>query len=452
MNSQTTFLDKVNNWLKNSLSLKLVAITFLMLLMLIPASMIQSIISERQSLRRQTISEVSQKWANRQSINGPILTIPITYEERYTDDDDNEKVKEYIKYFQILPDDLSINGQIDPTRLRRSIYEVVVYESDLDISGAFTINKPMDKNNLKKIHYDQAFMTIGISDLRGIKNQITVKWSNQELEVEPGSKVPELIRSGITVLLPDLSDMIENQFNFQMKVDLQGSQNISFTPLGKTTDITMTSEWPSPSFNGAFLPDERDVSESGFSAQWQVLQLNRNYPQFWLGNDYNVNIRESSFGIDLLLPVNDYQKSMRSAKYGVMTIALTFLMFFIIEILHKRKIHPFQYTLVGFALLLFYILLISISEHLNFNKAYIISSIAVIGMITLYSMTVFKKNKLSVMLMAILSAVYGFIFTTMQLTEYALLMGSVGLAVILALTMYFTRNVNWYKLNETENK
>jgi len=452
MNSQTTFLDKVNNWLKNSLSLKLVTITFLMLLMLIPASMIQSIISERQSLRRQTIAEVSQKWANRQSINGPILTIPITYEERYTDDDDNEKVKEYIKYFQILPDDLSINGQIDPTRLRRSMYEVVVYESDLDISGAFTINKPMDKNNLKKIHYDQAFMTVGISDLRGIKNQITVKWSSQELEVEPGSKVPELISSGITVLLPDLSDMIENQFNFQMKVDLQGSQNISFVPLGKTTDITMTSEWPSPSFNGAFLPDERDVSESGFSAQWQVLQLNRNYPQFWLGNDYNLNIRESSFGIDLLLPVNDYQKSMRSAKYGVMTIALTFLMFFIIEILHKRKIHPFQYTLVGFALLLFYILLISISEHLNFNKAYIISSIAVIGMITLYSMTVFKKNKLSIMLMAILSAVYGFIFTTMQLTEYALLMGSVGLAVILALTMYFTRNVNWYKLNETENK
>ncbi len=447
METSNSFLEKINNWLKNSLSLKLITITFLMLILLIPASMIKSIITERQYLRESTISEVSQKWANRQNINGPVMTIPLTYEEKV----DKDEIRDYIKYLHILPEDLQIDGTIDPTRLRRSIYEIVVYESALSLKGNFKINKSIDKNNLKRINYDQAFITMGVSDLRGIQNQMKLQWNDTELEVEPGSKIPEIIRSGVTIALPDLSDLVDSTFDFGLDIDLQGSQNISFTPLGKTTDINISSEWPDPSFNGSFLPDERDVTEAGFSAQWKVLQLNRNYPQSWIGNDYSNNIKSSSFGIDLILPLNDYLKSTRAAKYAAMTIALTFLIFFVIEILNHRKIHPFQYTLVGFALLLFYILLISISEHLNFNMAYFISSIIVVGMITLYSMSVFKKNKLSILLMAILSSLYGFVFTTMQLTEYALLMGSIGLAVILGLTMYFTKNINWYKLNEVKS-
>ncbi len=447
METSNSFLEKINNWLKNSLSLKLITITFLMLILLIPASMIKSIITERQYLRESTISEVSQKWANRQNINGPVMTIPLTYEEKV----DKDEIRDYMKYLHILPEDLQIDGTIDPTRLRRSIYEIVVYESALSIKGNFKINKSIDKNNLKRINYDQAFITMGVSDLRGIQNQMKLQWNDTELEVEPGSKIPEIIRSGVTIALPDLSDLVDSTFDFGLDIDLQGSQNISFTPLGKTTDINISSEWPDPSFNGSFLPDERDVTEAGFSAQWKVLQLNRNYPQSWIGNDYSNNIKSSSFGIDLILPLNDYLKSTRAAKYAAMTIALTFLIFFVIEILNHRKIHPFQYTLVGFALLLFYILLISISEHLNFNMAYFISSIIVVGMITLYSMSVFKKNKLSILLMAILSSLYGFVFTTMQLTEYALLMGSIGLAVILGLTMYFTKNINWYKLNEVKS-
>lgn len=447
METSNSFFERTNNWLKTSLSLKLITITFLMLVLLIPASMIKSIITERQYLRESTISEVSQKWANSQKINGPIMTIPLTYEEKI----DKDEVHEYIKYLHILPENLQIDGTIDPTRLRRSIYEVVVYESALEIQGKFNINKSIDQNNLKRINYDQAFITFGVSDLRGIQNQMQLQWNGTTLEVEPGSKIPEIIRSGITVALPDLSEFVDSTFDFGLDIDLQGSQNISFTPLGKTTDINISSEWPDPSFNGSFLPDEREVTESGFSAQWKVLQLNRNYPQSWIGNDYTNNINESSFGIDLILPLNDYLKSMRAAKYAAMTIALTFLIFFVIEILNHRKIHPFQYTLVGFALLLFYILLISISEHLNFNMAYLISSIIVVGMITLYSMSVFKKNKLSTLLMAILSSLYGFVFTTMQLTEYALLMGSIGLAIILGLTMYFTKNINWYKLNEAKS-
>lgn len=444
MNDTKSTLDRINSWFKNSLSLKLIIITFLMLILLIPASMIKSIINERQNLREQTIREVSQKWANEQNINGPILTIPLTYEEKIKDDED----KEYTKYFNILPEDLNINGQIDPTRLRRSIYEVVVYKSNLNINGLFNINKPIDENNLKRINYNQAFITMGVSDLRGIKSQIILDWDGTKIEVEPGSRIPNIIPSGVTIDLPDLTDKITDDQPFEMDINLQGSQNISFIPLGKTTQVNINSEWPDPSFNGSFLPDEREVSESGFTASWNVLQLNRNYPQSWTGSTNAGNIKASSFGIDLILPINDYLKSMRAAKYAAMTIALTFLIFFVIEILNNRRIHPFQYTLVGLALLLFYVLLISISEHLNFNMAYGISSIIVVGMITLYSMSIFKKNKLSLILMSILTSVYGFVFSTMQLTEYALLMGSLGLALILGLTMYFTKNINWYKLSE----
>jgi inner membrane protein len=193
------------------------------------------------------------------------------------------------------------------------------------------------------------------------------------------------------------------------------------------------------------------VSENGFEATWKVLELNRNYPKQWTGSNHSTQLSESAFGVDLILPLDDYQKSMRSAKYAVMTIALTFLIFFLVEILNGRKIHPFQYILVGLSLCLFYILLISISEHTNFNIAYLISAVGVVAMIGLYSLSVFKNMRLTFLLLVTLTSIYGFLFITLQLADYALLMGSIGLAIILAVTMYATRNINWYKLSITND-
>ena len=222
---------------------------------------------------------------------------------------------------------------------------------------------------------------------------------------------------------------------------------MSFVPLGNVTEVEIESNWPSPSFNGNFLPDFREVTDDGFSAKWKILQLNRNFPQSWIGRNQSEKMDEASFGVDLILPLDDYRKSMRSAKYAVMTITLTFLIFFLVEILNKKKIHPFQYALVGLALCLFYVLLISISEHSNFNVAYGISTFGIVAMISLYSLSAFKMKKLTVLLVATLSGIYGFLFVTLQLADYALLMGSVGLTLILGATMYFTRNINWYNLN-----
>lgn len=447
MNNTQSPFDKVNSWIKNSVGLKLGTITILMLLLLIPAGMINSIISEREALNQSVLNEVSQKWAGKQQINGPILTIPLLYEYELEDD----KITSKTKYLYLLPEQLTITGKIEPEKLKRGIYEVVVYRSALQVSGQYNLKIKIDENHLKEIKYDEAFLTVGISDLRGIKDQITLNWGKQKLDVQPGSKLNNMISSGISINLPDLSEQINTDINFSFNLNLQGSQNLSFIPIGSTTKVNLSSTWSSPSFNGNFLPDNREVTDKGFSADWKILQLNRNYPQSWVDKNMSNEMQYSALGVDLIMPLDDYQKSMRSSKYAVMTIALIFLVFFLVEIMNGRKIHPFQYTLVGLALCLFYVLLISISEHSNFNIAYLISAGITSLMIIIYAKSVFKSGKFTGVLSVTILGIYGFLFVTLQLADYALLMGSIGLALILGITMYFTRNINWYKLNlETE--
>lgn len=446
MNINHTPFERVNSWIKNSVGLKLTIVTILMLLLLIPAYMIKSIIREREMLNRQVLNEVSSKWAERQLINGPVLAIPLVYEMKIDDD----KIINTTKYLYILPQDLEVKGELEPQNLKRGIYEVVVYKSLLNVSGSFSLLAKIEQDGLKAIKYDEAFLTIGISDLRGIEDQIYVKWGEQSLSVQPGSKLNEIIPSGITIDLPNLKDQSDQNIDFSFQLKLQGSQNLSFIPVGSTTQVNLSSPWSSPSFNGNFIPDHREVNDKGFEANWKVLQLNRNYPQYWVGKNFHSKMQESAFGVDLIMPMDDYQKSMRSSKYAAMTIALIFLIFFLVEILNGKRIHPFQYALVGFALCLFYVLLISISEHTNFNVAYLVSAAISSLMIVLYSRSVFHSSKFTGVLSVTILGIYTFLFVTLQLADYALLMGSIGLTVILGITMYFTRNINWYKLNVRE--
>lgn len=451
------------SWVKNSITIKLAIITVLTLLLLIPNTMVRNIILEREALNKRATSAVSQKWAEEQLVNGPILTIPLSYTSEV-----NGKTVSSKKMWHILPNNLKVKGSVNPEKLRLGIYEMVVYKSDLAFSGDFKLDHDLDQSDLSEIHYDQAFLTLGVSDLRGIKNQIQFKWGNTPLSVEAGSKIKQLIQSGITIKVPNLSDSSAKKVNFKFNLALHGSKQLSFIPLGGNTEIDIHSPWNSPSFTGKFLPDTRELTNDGFQANWKILQLNRNFNQSLVMKDYgNVpanahlavspasseweNISNSAFGVNLILPLDDYQKTLRSVKYAIMTIALTFLIFFLVEVLTKRKIHPFQYVLVGLALCLFYILLISITEHSNFNTAFGISALSIISLIAFYSLSVFKAKKYSLLLLLVLTSIYGFLFVNLQLTDYALLMGSAGLIIILGLTMYATRNIDWYKIN-FENK
>ncbi|MEQ9310789.1 MAG: cell envelope integrity protein CreD [Balneolaceae bacterium] len=440
--SEQSIIENAAQAIRRSVTIKLFSIFILMLLLLIPMSFVRSLIDERDAMRESAINEVTDKWAKEQHIYGPVLTIPFIKQVL-----SEGEVKEVRTEAHILPSKISVNGTVEPQSLHRGIYEVVVYDSELSFEGNFNdLSRYLAELKGYEVNWEEAFLTINISDLRGIKEKVVVNWNGKDKTVDPGSNISPLIKSGITIHNIFDQKPTDESFDFSFDLQLQGSQYMGFVPLGRETNIKLSSKWPDPSFTGSFLPDERTVTENGFSADYTILELNRNYPQFWIGTRNIENVQKSSFGVDLLLPMNDYQKAMRSAKYALLAISLTFLTFFLIEIFNKREVHPFQYILIGLALVLFYTLLVSISEYTNFNIAYFISSISIISIIGLYAKSILKDIRQTIFLILILCATYTFVYITLQIQEYALLIGSIGLTSILAFTMFITRNINWYNL------
>ena len=451
MTEQTTKKESPVKRLKNNIYFKIGTIIIIVLLLLVPTSMIESLITERESTQNLAISEVSSKWAEKQTITGPFISIPYNrYMKESTGKDSVQKTVQIREYLHILPSQLNISGTINPEKRYRGIYEVVVYNSKLNISGTFTMvdvkSMDIDPHN---ILFDKAEFVVGIDDLRGIEDEVNLLWNNEKISFNPGITSSDVVNTGINALL-NIVPSDSTVYNFTLSLDLKGSQLLYFTPVGKVTDIALTSEWSNPSFNGAFLPDSREVNEKGFVAKWNVLHLNRNFPQSWTNNRHTIN--NSSFGIDLLLPVDNYQKSYRSVRYAILFIGLTFLIFFFIEVLHKVFIHPIQYILVGVALIVFYTLLLSISEHLHYNFAFIISAIATLLLIAGYVRAILRSGSFTMLISGILTVLYTFIFVIIQLQDYALLIGSVGLFIIVGLIMYFSRKIDWYSLNLNDKK
>ena len=282
--------------------------------------------------------------------------------------------------------------------------------------------------------------------MRGISEQVSIAIDDSVYVFEPGMDGLGIKNTGVHTLV-DLSSLKgEQKIPYEMKIRLKGSQSVNFTPLGKTTKVNLKANWNTPSFVGSFLPENRDVTADEFSAQWQVLNLNRNYSQVLVDPSAMVvsDIADSDFGVNLKVPVEQYQQSMRSAKYAVLIILLTFTVIFFTEIMEKTRIHALQYLLVGLALCLFYSLLLSISEHLGFNMAYLISAVLTIGLVSGHMLGIIKKKKPAFIMGGLLIILYVYIFILIQLETYALLAGSLGLFVILAAVMYFSKKIDWF--------
>ena len=445
--SQPTFFEKLNNWLRNSISFKIFSVGFLALLMLIPTGMIQDLIRERQFRSEEAIQEINSKWAKSQFLIGPVISIPY-YEEFLNEKNEIKSTKVYAHF---LPKKLDYSGKLNSQKRKRGIYESVLYEADLSVNGKFeNPDFAALKIDAEDVLWDEALIAFGITDLRGINDQVSFSLNDTTIEMKPGVPVKNIMQSGISNTFDIRKFQQEGGINFSAKVSVNGSENLQFFPIGETTEINLTSDWPHPSFNGSFLPDSHNITPQGFDANWKILQLNRNFPQQWTGSQYNIS--GSSFGLEMMLGVNQYQKNERSAKYGFLIIALTFLIFFFMEVINKRRIHPIQYLLVGFALSIFYTLLLSFSEKMDFGTSYLLSSIAVIGLITVYVHAFIKKIKFTSMLSGVLMLLFGFIFIILQLQDYALMFGSIGLFLILAVVMFTTRKIDWYKVNEEETE
>jgi inner membrane protein len=431
----------MNFFERNSAIFKVAAIAFLALMLLIPVSMIDSLVMERKTRQLEALEEVSAKWGFEQQVVGPILAVPY-----YTFDlnKDRERINMARKLVYLLPEQLDISGTINPEIRYRGLFKVPVYRSDIRLDGHFSVPDMGITDTNTEIDWAGATITLGISDMRGITEAIDFGWNNEKMDCEPGVSIENIVKSGITVSNPlDLENKTES-YRFSINISLNGSKAISFVPLGKQTTAKINSSWKDPSFNGAFLPASRDISAQGFSATWKVLELNRNYPQRW--TEKNVDLASSAFGIELILPGDTYQLTERSIKYAILFITLTFMSFFFIEIIHKQRVHPIQYILVGFGLALFYLLLLSLSEHIGFNLSYLIASTAIVAMITGYSKSIFKNNKLIALMASILIVLYGFLFILLQMQDLTLLIGSAGLFIILSSVMYMSRKIDWYNI------
>jgi inner membrane protein len=334
-----------------------------------------------------------------------------------------------------------MEGVLNPETRQRSIYKVVVYEGKLKLKGTF-IQPDVSQLDLPEAKYNwsAAYFTIGLSDMRGIKNLPELVVNGQKCKVEPGVADTDLYPSGMTIKANALD--LKQALNFEIELIFNGSEDLSMVALGKTSDISLKSTWSEPSFTGGFLPANRQVTANGFTAEWQVTHMNRNFPQQWPDRKYNA--QEAKFGVELLIPVDHYQKSMRSVKYAILFIALNFIIFLFIEIKSKFRIHPFQYSLVAFALLIFYALLTSISEQIGFNLAYLLSAVAVTGLISWYTYNMLQNVRMMVWVTLLQTGLYLFLFTILQLQDFALLAGSVGLFVILAMVMRASQQIKWY--------
>jgi len=422
-----------------SATFKAIVIGVLILIMLIPISLIRNLIHERDAAGALVKAEVSSKWGERQTLTGPVICIPYRYKAN-----DGNTTRELREMAYFLPEELTIESALEPEIRYRSIYKVVVYQSSIKATGTF--NRPdFDKLNINptSIEWENCRLILGISDLKGICSNIDFQWDGTLLESMSGINESYLAKSGVTIKVPlSTNDSDTQTYSFDFSFSLNGSEGLFFVPVGKTTHVKMSSSWDAPSFVGAFLPDTRDISaENGFTAAWNILSYNRNYPQMWTGGAYQITSTE--FGVNLILPVDHYLKTERSVKYAIMFIALTFLIFFLVELISRKKIHPFQYLLVSIGLMIFYCLLLSLSEYMHFNLAYLFSAIAIISLITSYSFTIFKSKTETVSMGCFLVALYLFLFTILQLEELALLVGSIGLFVALATVMYFSRKVEW---------
>lgn len=450
---------------KNSLSLKLFVVGFLIAILMIPTGMISMLVFDRQNRQEDAIREVSEKWGYEQTITGPILTVP--YKKVYeTMVDGKKNIDEIIRYAHFLPESLMVDGKIMPETRQRGIYEVVVYGADMNLSGEFNV-PDFSKWEIAPdmIMYDKAFVSLGIPDLRGVKEDISLKWNNDELVFKPGIETKDVLDSGVSAMVfIDPHDKIK--YKYELNLVLNGSRDLRFVPIGRTTEVKLASSWADPSFQGAFLPNKHEINENGFTANWKILEINRNFPQSFLGSmslegDMNIpynkyervaqigGIQSSGFGVRLLVVADEYQKTVRALKYAIMILSLTFLILFFFEAMNKRRVHALQYILIGLALSLFYVLLLSIAEHLGFNLAYWISVVATVGLITLYSKSVFNAWKPAMIESLILLFIYSFIFVILQLKDYALLVGAIGLFVILSVVMYVSRKIDWYNLNSS---
>jgi len=417
----------------------MLSVAVLALLLLIPAGLIQNLIREREYTQENAINEMTSVWGGEQMLVGPYLTVPFDAPYTVTNSDGTEEISYARNYLYVLPEFLNGAVDVQPETRKLGIYEAVVYRGEANMQGEFKLPDWTKAGvDPKYIHWDKVTLNVGISDLRGVEGAFDFEWNEASLPLSSGLVTNDIYWSGV-----HSSVAIESQeeLRFKFSTTLRGSRRFSVVPLGKQTTFSMVSPWAEPNFEGSFATTKYEPTAEGFSAHWEVSHLNRNYPQSWVGKKYTP--ANDFFGTEFIKTVDNYSKSTRVAKYAILIIALTFMVFYFSELIKGAKVNALQYVLVGLALVLFYTLLLSFSEHIGFNAAYLVAALMTVLMEFFYARSVLGSTKLAAYVAATLTLLYSFIFILIQLKDFALLAGSLGLFVILAGIMFISRRIQW---------
>lgn len=434
--------------IQESVAAKLVLIGILTLLLLIPSSWIQVLITERESRQDEAVKDIAGKWSGSQLVESPVMQLPYRTNIKVTENGGLSITKEVISTIYILPENLNIQAQVNPEILHRGIFDVVVYNTELKITGQFSeLELKKSGINPDQVLWDKVKVISGLSDFKGLKNNPTIKLADVSYAAEPDFAPENLFENSLAVQT-SLNSSQRTAISFNYDINLRGSEELSFLHLGKNTTVNVKGNWGNPSFTGNYLPETRTVGKKDFTGSWKMSNFNRPFPQQWEGKNEAVNAQnktKSEFGIKFLLPVDQYQKTMRSAKYAILVILLSFISLFFIELLNKIKVNLLQYLLIGAAMIIYYSLLLSFTEQIGFAWAYLVASLATIILVSTFIGAFLSNRKAAVIFAIILSIFYSFIYVIIQLQDLALLFGSIGLFITVACLMYFSVKINWNK-------
>lgn len=432
-------MEKQQKENQKKLLFKIGFILLLILLLMIPNYTIQDLILERKAQEYEVQSQIASSWGPDQKLIGPILSIP--YEHEFETDSGTKIIA---KQLRVLPQALDIKVDISTQERKKSIYKTILYNADHQLSGHFKMPSAIDfGENVKTIHWDKAKVDIGFSSAASLDNIVDITLGSNKYKMDSGASDAKLFNSAIHASNIVLDAEIK-KVDFSTNIGINGSGSLKYLPIADNTTVTMQSTWSAPGFVGLPLPQNRKITENGFTAKWKSTEYNRPFKSMWDDNLVHLERQNVQFGVDLVQTVGHYQKNMRSAKYALLIISMSFLVFFFFETLKGNKIHPVQYIFIGLSLSIFYILLLSLSEHVGFDKAYTIAASSVVGLISWYSKFILEKTSNVVILSTILGGLYLYIYILLQMEEFALLVGSIGLFIALATTMYLSRNMNWY--------
>lgn len=438
--------------MNRTLSIKLGTIALLVVLLLIPLLMISGLIGERQSLRDEVVENIAQSASYSQQISGPVLVVPYRKTERSWKTEDGKSVEETkqvsgLLYF--LPDTFELKSNIDTELRSRGIYQTRLFHANNHISGQFKLPANWGiTEDVDDYRFDPAFLAVGISDIRGIEKGLQLQFNDQHLDFQAGTTLSWL-GGGVHVMLGDLDGKTETRFDYAFDLSLQGTGQFHVLPVGRSTTVNMAANWPHPSFVGNYLPSSRTIDAGGFSARWQTSYFSTNLKDALTQCVVNASceeFRSRAFGVSFVDPVDQYLKSERAIKYALLFIALTFAGFFLFEILKNLSVHPIQYALVGAALALFYLLLLSLSEHLGFGLAYLLSAGACVLLIGFYLCHVLHSLMRAAAFAVGLAVLYAMLYGLLSAEDYALLMGSLLLFGMLGVFMVLTRRLDWYSV------